>query len=141
MLNAEFIAMILIIVYVGAVAVLFLFIVVMLGVEKVKQQIKRNVLLAAMVISGLLLYELIAVYITYESPIMAIEEKIIDTYTIGNVLYTEYFYVFQLAGIILLVAMIGAIVLTLQKRSNVRRQDVIKQLSRQPDIEKVKTCY
>ena len=141
MLNAEFIAMVLIIVYVGAVAVLFLFIVVMLGVEQIKQQINKSVIVATLMLSGILLYELTAVYLTYQVPPAPVEGELINTYTIGQVLYTDYFYAFQIAGLILLAAMIGVIVLTLQVRPFVKRQDVAKQLARKPDLKKVKTCY
>lgn len=140
MLDAEFIAMILIIVYVGAVAVLFLFIVVMLGVKNVIHTLRKTSWLM-LVISGLLLCELFAVYFSsftntgYETNISTI-----NTATIGKVLYTDYFYVFQIAGLILLVAMIGSIILTLQHRNFIRKQDVFSQLSRKSTLKKVKSC-
>ena len=140
MMGAEFLAMILIIVYVGAVAVLFLFVVMMLDVDFAAL---RQGFLQYLPIGGLigviLLLELILVVGTYtidpglvRSPAVPIPSADVMTNTeaIGQVLYTRYFYFFQAAGLILLVAMIGAIVLTLRERVGVRRQDISKQNAR-----------
>jgi NADH-quinone oxidoreductase subunit J len=140
LMGAEFLAMILVIVYVGAVAVLFLFVVMMLDVDFAAL---RQGFLQYLPIGGLigliLLLELILVVGTYtidpglvRSPAVPIPSADVMTNTeaIGQVLYTRYFYFFQAAGLILLVAMIGAIVLTLRERVGVRRQDISKQNAR-----------
>lgn len=140
LMGAEFLAMILVIVYVGAVAVLFLFVVMMLDVDFAAL---RQGFLQYLPIGGLigliLLLELILVVGTYtidpglvRSPAVPIPSADVMTNTeaIGQVLYTRYFYFFQAAGLILLVAMIGAIVLTLRERVGVRRQDITKQNAR-----------
>jgi NADH-quinone oxidoreductase subunit J len=140
LMGAEFLAMILVIVYVGAVAVLFLFVVMMLDVDFAAL---RQGFLQYLPIGGLigviLLLELILVVGTYtidpglvRSPQVPIPSADVMTNTeaIGQVLYTRYFYFFQAAGLILLVAMIGAIVLTLRERVGVRRQDISKQNAR-----------
>ncbi|MBB3019927.1 NADH-quinone oxidoreductase subunit J [Microvirga lupini] len=140
LMGAEFLAMILVIVYVGAVAVLFLFVVMMLDVDFAAL---RQGFLQYLPIGGLigliLLLELILVVGTYtidpglvRSPAVPIPaaDVMTNTEAIGQVLYTRYFYFFQAAGLILLVAMIGAIVLTLRERVGVRRQDITKQNAR-----------
>ncbi|MBJ6126699.1 NADH-quinone oxidoreductase subunit J [Microvirga splendida] len=140
LMGAEFLAMILVIVYVGAVAVLFLFVVMMLDVDFAAL---RQGFLQYLPIGGLigliLLLELILVVGTYTidprlvlTPVVPIPAADIMTNTeaIGQVLYTRFFYFFQAAGLILLVAMIGAIVLTLRERVGVRRQDISKQNAR-----------
>jgi len=140
MMGAEFLAMILVIVYVGAVAVLFLFVVMMLDVDFAAF---RQGFLQYLPIGGLigviLLLELILVVGTYtidpglvRSPSVPIPaaDVMTNTEALGQVLYTRYFYFFQAAGLILLVAMIGAIVLTLRERVGVRRQDISKQNAR-----------
>ena len=134
--GAEFLAMILLIVYVGAVAVLFLFVVMMLnvGVDDLKTQ-ARKYLFSGSLVGGILLLELIFSFANYDI-ISNVEIKSdqlqnnTNTHIIGKVLYTDYFFVFQVSGCILLVAMIGAIVLTLRKREGVLRQDIEKQLTR-----------
>ena len=148
LLNAEFLAMILIVVYVGAVAVLFLFVVMMLDVDF--SELKQGALQylpIGMLIGGIFLAELLLVVGTWAfgpgvtqaitSPIPA---TIPNTEAIGLVLYTRYVYFFQAAGMILLVAMVGAIVLTLHHRPRVRRQDNAEQVARTPatSIEVVK---
>ncbi|MBQ4875196.1 MAG: NADH-quinone oxidoreductase subunit J [Rickettsiaceae bacterium H1] len=137
LLNAEFVAMLLIIVYVGAVAVLFLFIVIMLGVETIKKKFKKKSYLALIPLLALLC-ELCWVYFKHDF-FAPNHSSNIDIYMIGNVLYTDYFYLFQMAGLILLIAMVGAIVLTLKTRSSVHKQKVISQLLREPDIKLVKS--
>ena len=140
MMGAEFLAMILIVVYVGAVAVLFLFVVMLLDVDFAElKQGALQYLPIGMLVGGIFLAELVLVVGAWAigsgvpqaitSPIPA---KIPNTEAIGLVLYTRYVYFFQAAGIILLVAMIGAIVLTLHHRSRVRRQDIASQVTRTP---------
>jgi NADH-quinone oxidoreductase subunit J len=138
MLGAEFISMLMVIVYVGAVAVLFLFVVMMLDVdfETINRGFIRHLPLCLFV-SAIMLVELILVLkVSSESSnnmaelSSAIPEGVTNTEAIGRVLYTDYIYPFQLSGIVLLVAMIGAIVLTLRTRSGVRKQDISKQISR-----------
>jgi NADH-quinone oxidoreductase subunit J len=132
LMGAEFLAMILVIVYVGAVAVLFLFVVMMLDVDFAAF---RQGFLQYLPIGGLigviLLLELILVVGTYTiDPGLVRSPSMTNTEALGQVLYTRYFYFFQAAGLILLVAMIGAIVLTLRERVGVRRQDISKQNAR-----------
>jgi NADH-quinone oxidoreductase subunit J len=142
LLGAEFIAMIMLIVYVGAVAVLFLFVVMMLDVDFValKAGMTRFVpigVLFGLVLLGLLYFafsdwqpaeEALALRGVPAPPPAEVE----NTIALGEVLYTRYIFPFQLAGIILLVAMVGAIVLTLRKRAGVKRQDVLRQMYRDP---------
>ena len=134
--GAEFLAMILLIVYVGAVAVLFLFVVMMLnvGLDEIKIQAKKY-LISGGLVGGILLLELIFSFsnldnIYKRSDVLFNDEDITNTHAIGKVLYTDYFFMFQISGCILLVAMIGAIVLTLRKREEVRRQNISEQLKR-----------
>jgi NADH-quinone oxidoreductase subunit J len=142
LLGAEFVAMIMLIVYVGAVAVLFLFVVMMLDVDfaALKGGMTRYVPIGA-VFGALLLVllgyafgawevspEALALRTAVAPPPLEVE----NTVALGAVLYTRYIYAFQMAGIILLVAMIGAIVLTLRKREGVKRQDVRAQMYRDP---------
>ena len=153
LLGAEFLAMILIIVYVGAVMVLFLFVVMMLDVDFA--QLRQGFLqyLPVGILVGLIvLVELLLVVFTWSigpniqqavaSPIPPLA-NMPNTEALGHVLYTRYIYFFQAAGIILLVAMVGAIVLTLQHKPSVRRQSIAAQVARNRasaiDIVKVKT--
>jgi NADH-quinone oxidoreductase subunit J len=140
LMGAEFLAMILIVVYVGAVAVLFLFVVMMLDVDFAElRQGFLNYLPFGALIGGLLLAELLVVLGAWAigpdvakaitSPI-PMPSDINNTQAIGLVLYTRYVYFFQAAGVILLVAMIGAIVLTLQHKPKVRRQIIADQVAR-----------
>ncbi len=140
LLGAEFIAMILVVVYVGAVAVLFLFVVMMLDVDfAVLKQGLLQYLPFGLVIAGIFLAELLFVVgawtiganVTRAAPIPP-PAQISNTEALGLVLYTKYVYFFQLAGMVLLVAMIGAIVLTLQHRVRVKRQDISAQNARTP---------
>ena len=136
--NAEFLAMILLIVYVGAVAVLFLFVVMMLNVsiEEIKHQ-TRKYFLSGLLVGGVLLAELIfsfsnldILYNKSENNSNLNNTEFSNTHQIGKIMYTDYFFIFQMSGCILLVAMIGAIVLTLRKREGVLRQNISRQVSR-----------
>ena len=142
MVGAEFIGMILLIVYVGAVAVLFLFVVMMLNVAQQKQSWfigKKATHIPSGLLVGLLIFLELLVVVggwQYKDNLMSssnliINEQISNTHQLGNVLYTEYFLYFQLSGIILLLAMIGAIILTFRKRDNVKTQSYLKQISRE----------
>ena len=134
LLGAEYIAMTLVIVYVGAVAVLFLFVVMMLDIDatEIRQGFLQYLPLGGL-IGLILLGELIMVLGGWTSAeasdisLSLTRGGMTNAHAIGNILYTQYFYLFQAAGLILLVAMIGAIVLTLRSRSGVRRQDVTEQ--------------
>jgi NADH-quinone oxidoreductase subunit J len=150
MLGAEFLAMILVVVYVGAVAVLFLFVVMMLDVDFVElRQGFLQYLPVGALVGVVFLVELVLVLGTWatspgmlraiDAPVIS-ADRITNTEAIGKVLYTTYIHYFQLSGIVLLVAMIGAIVLTLRHKPNVKRQDVGAQVARTPadSIEVVK---
>ena len=136
--GAEFLVLILIVVYVGAVAVLFLFVVMMLDVDFASM--RQGMLQYApvgVVVGIILLLELLLVAGSFvispevtATAVVPIDGTVENTRAIGQVLYTRYIFLFQMAGAVLLVAMIGAIVLTLQHRVSVRRQDVFKQTSR-----------
>ena len=142
LLGAEFLAMLLIIVYVGAVAVLFLFVVMMLDIDfaALKAEMARYFPLASLV--GLvILMQLALLYGSWVqaegamglrqavTPDMA---EVENTRALGLIIYDQYFIIFQLSGLVLLVAMIGAIVLTMRHRVNVKRQDVLQQMWRDP---------
>ena len=143
MIGAEFLGMIMLIVYVGAVAVLFLFVVMMLNVVE-----QKNTLFEAssdgkhipigLLISLIIFFEVIIVIGGWKykpdllnSISLNISSELTNTHSLGYVLYTDYIHLFQLSGIILLVAMVGAIVLTFRKRSGVKRQSYFKQISRE----------
>ncbi len=136
--GAEFLALILIVVYVGAVAVLFLFVTMMLDVDFASM--RTGMLQYApigVVIGGILFLELLLVGGSYfmapslsGTPVIPIDGTIDNTRALGQVLYTRYVFLFQLAGAVLLVAMVGAIVLTLQHTSNAKRQDAVRQSNR-----------
>ena len=136
LLGAEFLAMLLVIVYVGAVAVLFLFVVMMLDVDfaALKEGFARYLPLGGLV-AGVLVLETTVVAWTYApkhtAPVAALG-GVTNAETIGRVLYTDYVYYFQAAGLVLLVAMIGAIVLTLKHRPDARRQVIADQVARTP---------
>ena len=151
LLGAEFIAMILVIVYVGAVAVLFLFVVMMLDVSfsDLRKGMMKYVPVGLLA-GGILLAELVTVFVgwTFSKSVtqnitspMPDAERITNTEALGRILYTEYVFAFQVSGLILLVAMIGAIVLTHRRRPGVRKQNVSDQQARQPsdvlEIQKV----
>jgi NADH-quinone oxidoreductase subunit J len=133
LLGAEFVAMILLIVYVGAVAVLFLFVVMMLDVDfmKLRSGAKQYVPLG-LCVGFALLAELIMLYKAWpKPPLMSDAASAVDnTRALGKILYTQYVFPFQVSGLILLVAMIGAIVLTLRTRGGVLRQKVGTQVER-----------
>lgn len=140
MLGAEFLAMLLVVVYVGAVAVLFLFVVMMLDVDfaELKAGLVKNARIGALV-GGVVLAELVALFTVRGFTVSpgkvtaaAIPNNVTNTEAIGQLLYTKYVYFFQGAGMVLLVAMIGAIVLTLRHRENVKRQSVAAQVARTP---------
>ena len=139
LMGAEFLAMLLLIVYVGAVAVLFLFVVMMLNIDfnSLRTGMIKNAplgLLIGIILLGEMIFSFIGMkYGVANKPgnelfIVLGEEE--NTRALGNVLYTNYIYLFQCAGLILLVAMIGAIVLTHRKRDNVKQQDAVKQVLR-----------
>jgi len=142
LLGAEFIAMVLVIIYVGAVAILFLFVVMMLDVDfaELKAGFTQYLPLGAL-IGIILLIELVLVLGAWlggdvkivSSPMAPIPLEgsgVTNTESIGNILYTDYVFYFELAGLILLIAMIGAIVLTLHQKKDVKRQDIAKQVAR-----------
>ena len=140
LLGAEFVAMLLIIVYVGAVAVLFLFVVMMLDVDfaELKAEMAQYLPLA-MLIAVILLMQLGMAFggWTASEEAQAARQAITplethNTAALGLLIYDRYFLLFQLAGLILLVAMIGAIVLTLRHRPDIKRQDVLEQMYRDP---------
>ncbi|MEM9343077.1 MAG: NADH-quinone oxidoreductase subunit J [Pseudomonadota bacterium] len=141
LLGAEFVAMLLIIVYVGAVAVLFLFVVMMLDVDfaELKAEMAKYMPLALLIAVVILMQFALAfgVWTTAEQAeslrYAATPDDIHNTKALGLLLYDRYFLMFQLSGLILLVAMVGAIVLTLRHRSDVKRQDVLAQMYRDPD--------
>ena len=140
MIGAEFLGMIMLIVYVGAVSVLFLFVVMMLNVtEKIEKKSDKKGLInnisVSSVVGVIILLELLIVvsgwkYKSSFVPFSNINPSVSNTHAIGNVLYTDYIHLFQISGFILLVAMIGAITLTFSKRENVKRQSYFKQIER-----------
>ena len=140
LLGAEFVAMLLVIVYVGAVAVLFLFVVMMLDVDfaELKAEMARYMPLA-LLIGLVILMQFVIAFGSWESNAaaetlraQAIPADRHNTEALGVILYDQYFLLFQLAGLILLVAMIGAIVLTLRHRQDIKRQDILAQMYRDP---------
>ncbi len=143
MIGAEFLGMIMLIVYVGAVAVLFLFVVMMLNVAQQKNQWfiskdnSRHIPIG-LIISTLIFFELIIVIggwkykpDLFNTSTSNISSEVSNTHSLGQILYTEYIHIFQISGMILLVAMIGAIVLTFRQREGVKKQSYIKQISRE----------
>ena len=146
MIGAEFLGMIMLIVYVGAVAVLFLFVVMMLNVAEQKGQWfssrwdRGTHIPVGLLVSLIIFFELIIVIGGWKykpdllnSLSINISNEVTNTRSIGNVLYTDYIHLFQISGMILLVAMIGAIVLTYRERAGVKRQSYVKQISRERD--------
>ena len=143
MIGAEFLGMIMLIVYVGAVAVLFLFVVMMLNVAQQNDEFfqtstRYSHLPIGLIIGLVIFFELIIVIggWKYKPDLLSVnsiklDQNITNTHSIGNILYTEYIHLFQLSGMILLVAMIGAIVLTFKKRTGIKRQSYIEQISRE----------
>ena len=143
MIGAEFLGMIMLIVYVGAVAVLFLFVVMMLNVAQQKNQWfaseeSSKHIPVGLIISTIIFFELIIVIggWKYKPDLFNLNNavnnySVSNTHSLGQVLYTDYVHVFQISGMILLVAMIGAIVLTFRKRKGVKTQSYLKQISRE----------
>ena len=143
MIGAEFLGMIMLIVYVGAVAVLFLFVVMMLNVVEQKNTLFESSsdgkhIPIGLLISLIIFFEVIIVIGGWKykpdllnSISLNISSELTNTHSLGYVLYTDYIHLFQLSGIILLVAMVGAIVLTFRKRSGVKKQSYFKQISRE----------
>ncbi len=143
MIGAEFLGMIMLIVYVGAVAVLFLFVVMMLNVniqettpEKVNEF--KGVKPIGIIVGVVIFLELIVVIGGWQfkenvliTSLSDVNKNLTNTESLGNILYTDYVYLFQITGMILLIAMIGAIVLTYRKKEGVKRQNVFSQLSRE----------
>lgn len=141
LLGAEFLAMILVIVYVGAVAVLFLFVVMMLDInfEELRKGF-AHYLPIGLLVAGILLIELVLVGGAWSTADGAEAARravapadMTNTKALGALLYTDFIYVFQAAGLILLVAMIGAILLTHRQRAGVRKQDISRQNARRPE--------
>ena len=143
MIGAEFLGMIMLIVYVGAVAVLFLFVVMMLNVAQQKNEwfvskdSSRHIPIG-LLISVIIFFELIIVIggwkykpDLFNSAKSSLENEVSNTHSLGQVLYTDYIHVFQISGMILLIAMIGAIVLTFRQREGVKKQSYLKQISRE----------
>jgi len=143
MIGAEFLGMIMLIVYVGAVAVLFLFVVMMLNVAQQKNQWllsegSSGHIPIGLIISTLIFFELIIVIggwkykpDIFTSDNLSTSSEISNTHSLGQILYTDYIHIFQISGMILLIAMIGAIVLTFRQREGVKKQSYIKQISRE----------
>ena len=133
LIGAEFIAMLLVVVYVGAVAVLFLFVVMMLDINFAEMRAGfQKYLPLGLVVGGILVFELVAAIYgdAFKGASLPAMPEISNTRALGNVLYTKCIYLFQVAGLILLVAMIGAISLTMRKRPGVRRQVIAEQNAR-----------
>ena len=143
MIGAEFLGMIMLIVYVGAVAVLFLFVVMMLNVTQQKNQWFSSVnsskhIPIGLIISTIIFFELIIVIggWKYKPELLndlnnSVNYELTNTHSIGQILYTDYIHIFQISGMILLIAMIGAIVLTFRQRSGLKKQSYFKQISRE----------
>jgi len=141
MIGAEFLGMIMLIVYVGAVAVLFLFVVMMLNVTEqvTNKPAKRgliNNLSVSSIVGAIIFLELLVViggwkYKGTFVPASDYNSSLSNTHALGNVLYTDFIHLFQIAGIILLIAMIGAITLTFSKRENIKRQSYFNQIQRE----------
>ena len=142
LMGAEFLAMMLVVVYVGAVAVLFLFVIMMLDVDFTElREGFIQYLPVGLVIGGIFMFELLLVVGVWtinptvtEQITAAIPTNVSNTEALGLVLYTKYIHYFQIAGMVLLVAMIGAIVLTLRHKANVKRQDINVQNARTPEL-------
>ena len=145
MIGAEFLGMIMLIVYVGAVAVLFLFVVMMLNVAQQKNQwfnseaSSSSHIPVGLIISTIIFFELIIVVggwkykpeLSNPNTTTQIFNEISNTHSLGQVLYTDYIHIFQISGMILLIAMIGAIVLTFRRREGLKTQSYLKQISRE----------
>ncbi len=142
LMGAEFLAMMLVVVYVGAVAVLFLFVIMMLDVDFTElREGFIQYLPVGLVIGGIFMFELLLVVGVWtinpavtKTITAAIPANVSNTEALGLVLYTKYIHYFQIAGMVLLVAMIGAIVLTLRHKANIKRQDINVQNARTPEL-------
>jgi len=142
LMGAEFIAMLMLIVYVGAVAILFLFVVMMLDVDFAELRgSMNNYLPLGLTIGFILVMELGIIYgnwifaenaLLLRKAITPAPEDVENTVALGQLIYTDYVYLFQTAGLILFVAMVGAIVLTMRHRPNVKRQNIVEQIYRDP---------
>jgi len=136
LMGAEFLAMLLVVVYVGAVAVLFLFVVMMLDIDyaDLREGFQRH-LPIGLIVGGILLVELLVIFSGPGTTmgVAAIDTSRSNTALIGDVIYTDFIFLFQLAGLILLVAMIGAITLTMRHREGVKRQSIAQQNARTRD--------
>ena len=142
LLQAEFLAMLLIIVYVGAIAVLFLFVVMMLNIDEIKKKIRKTSYFFTILISAILMIELYFIinvadifsYNLTKASSLPINQNITNTEAIGDVLYTNFIFPFQLAGAVLFVAMIGAIVLTIRENERyIRKQSISNQVNRKKE--------
>ena len=145
MIGAEFLGIIMLIVYVGAVAVLFLFVVMMLNVkEQITKRSRRkgfiNNVSVGLVVGTIIFLELLVVvggwkykgtYVSLSATNLNLDLS--NTHALGNILYTDYIHLFQISGMILLIAMIGAITLTFSKRENIKRQSYFDQIQREKD--------
>ena len=143
MIGAEFLGMIMLIVYVGAVAVLFLFVVMMLNVAQQKNEWFKATsgsshIPVGFIVSIIIFFELLIVISGWKykpdlvsAVFLEVNSNITNTHAIGNIIYTDYIHLFQASGMILLVAMVGAIVLTFRKREGIKRQSYFKQISRE----------
>ena len=143
LLGAEFLAMILVVVYVGAVAVLFLFVVMLMNVTEQKLSWFRGTkksghIPTGLIVGSVILLELVVIAGGWkyrntfsETKFLSFDENFTNTHLIGNVMYTDYIHLFQVSGIILLLSMIGAIVLTYRKREGVKKQNYFDQVSRE----------
>lgn len=149
--GAEFLAMMLVIVYVGAVAVLFLFVVMMIDVDRNQLNFKLSSYTGfSAILASILFVELVIAILPWKTwekatDVVAfpIPQMITNTNAIGNCIYTQYFYIFQLSGLLLLLAMIGAILLTLRVRNKVIYQNINRQVNREPSdsLKKVKIPF
>ena len=136
LIEAEFLAVVLILVYVGAVMVLFLFVVMMLdiNIEEVRARVTRYALFGG-IVAGVVVFEIVSVVWTrslgvdVEAGAVAKPADYSNTAELGRVLYTEYVYAFELAAVLLLIAIVAAISLTMRKRANLKQQDVAKQVA------------
>ena len=145
MIGAEFLGMMMIIVYVGAVAVLFLFVVMLMNVSEQKLSWFRGTkksghIPVGLIVGSVILLELVVIVGGWkyrnnfsETKFLSFDTNFTNTHLIGNVMYTEYIHLFQISGIILLLSMVGAIVLTYRKREGIKKQNYFKQVSRERD--------
>tara|TARA_B100000700_G_scaffold324530_1_gene430916 strand:- start:7596 stop:8228 length:633 start_codon:yes stop_codon:yes gene_type:complete len=143
MIGAEFLGMMMLIVYVGAVAVLFLFVVMLMNVTEQKLSWfrgskKTSHIPTGLIVGSIILLELVVIVGGWkyrntfsETKLLSFDQNFSNTHMIGNVMYTEYIHLFQISGVILLLSMIGAIVLTYRKREGVKKQNYFKQVSRE----------